>query len=114
MITSLMSGFPRRETWTHDPADDEPLVALSGEDLPAVGQRMDRGLRESGVVRSRPGTDAHGRAREVRAEHAALALVVIVLVVVPHQDARHGIRLPEIPRRAVERGDRPGVVQERG
>ena len=94
--------------------DEEALVALSGEDLHAVGQRMDRGVRERGVVRSRPWADAHRRAREVRAEHAALALVVIVLVVMTHQDARHGIRLPKIPRRAVQRGDRPGVVQERG
>src|SRR5437667_378075 len=104
MITSLISGLPRRDTWTHDPADDEePFVALAGEDRDAARQRMDGGVRERRVVGRRAGTDTHGRTREVRAEDTPLAHLVVILVVVPHDEACDRVALTQIPRRARER-----------
>ena len=96
--------------------DVEAFAALAGEHATAARQRLDGRVRETDVVRRRQRPDVARRARhpieELRAATGADVVQRRVVVSDPI-DARHGIELLAVPARAVQRGDRADVVEER-
>ena len=98
-----------REIEDRAEVDEERIVTLAREHLPASRDVGDRRTRQRFVVRRRARADVVRRDRSVRKKRHRLARVAVRLEL----DQRQVVVLRPVPVRAVERRDRPGVVEER-